>query len=299
MFNKKDISEKNMNSVQKGFTGKFTHNDNLNEFNDTFDKPKKELTPEEHLKRTVFIILGVAGGLTALCATVNISSILLYNPEENAFIDTTRVDSIKNFISTETTDHYEEVIAKHNNEDKNAKLDIKTVYSSIGREYPFANILNKTQDNVSTMLCKFINTELKPAVISYKMANNSLPLVESDKLGVYEIDLSLLTDLINIRDESLTNYTYILSGGTESSSIEITVKEGDVEIPIILLDPSKFKIREINKNEVNIVQGEYSLILKPMEEFNNIRLQSISISGSKKSCTIVDTITNKVVQISI
>ena len=131
------------------------------------------------------------------------------------------------------------------------------------------------------------------------MANNSLPLAESDKLGVYEIDLNLLTDLINIRDESLTNYTYVLSGGTESSSIEITVKEGDTEIPIILLDPSEFKIREINKNEVNIVQGEYSLILKPMEEFNNIRLQSISISGSKKTCTIVDTITNKVVQISI
>ena len=293
MFNKKE------NNSKERFVKNQIHSDNFGEVNDNLKTKKKELTPEQQLKRTVSIILGVAGGLTTLCVVLNISSILLYNPEENAFIDTTRVNSIKNFISTETTEHYEEIISKHNNEDKNTKLDIKTVYSSIGREYPFANILNKTQDNVSTMLCKFINNELKPAIISYKMANNSLPLVESDKLGVYEVDLTLLTDLINIRDESLTNYTYILSGGTESSSIEITVKEGDTEIPIILLDPSEFKIREINKNEVNIVQGEYSLILKPMEEFNNIRLQSISISGSKKTCTIVDTITNKVVQISI
>lgn len=292
MFNKKD-------TPKKGFTKKLKKDSISNNAEDIKIDKKKELTPEEQLKRKVFTILGVTGGLTTLCVILNVSSILLYNPEENAFIDTTRLDSIKNFISTESTEHYEEIIAKHNNEDKNAKLDIKTIYSSIGREYPFANILNKTQDNVSTMLCKFINNELKPAIISYKMANNTLPLVESEKLGVYEVDLSLLTDLINIRDESLTNYTYLISGGTESSSIEITVKEGDEEVPIILLDPSEFKIKEINKNEVNIVQGEYSLILKPMEEFNNIRLQSISISASKKTCTIVDTITNKVVQISI
>lgn len=262
------------------------------------NKEKTPLTPEEQAKRMLLITLGISGGITFLFAIINIFTISKYDPSLAGNIDTSRLDSIKTFLSTENTDKYEEIIARHNDQDKNSKLDIQTVYSSIGREYPFANILNKTQDTTSTKLCKFIYTELKPAVISYKMANGKLPLVESEE-STSEIDLTLLEDLLNFRDESLTSFTYEVSYSDASSNISITVKEGDKTVPIILFDPTQFTVKEINKNEVNLIQGKYSLILKPMEEYNNIRLQSIDITASSKSCTIVDTITNKVVKINV
>lgn len=262
------------------------------------DKEKKPLTPEEQAKHMLLITLGISGGITLLFALTNILTISKYDPSLSGVVDTSRLDSVKTFLSTENTDKYEEIIARHNDQDKNNKLDIQTVYSSVGREYPFANILNKTQDTTSTKLCKFIYTELKPAVISYKMANNKLPLVESEE-STSEIDLTLLEDLINFRDESLTSFTYEVSYSDANSNISITVKEGDKTVPIVLFDPTQFTVKEINKNEVNLLQGKYSLILKPMEEYNNIRLQSIDINGSSKSCTIVDTITNKVVKIKV
>lgn len=262
------------------------------------NKEKTPLSPEEQAKRMLLITLGISGGITLLFAITNIFTISKYDPSLAGIIDTSRLDSIKTFLSTENTDKYEEIIARHNDQDKNSKLDIQTVYSSIGREYPFANILNKTQDTTSTKLCKFIYTELKPAVISYKMANGKLPLVESEE-STSEIDLTLLEDLLNFRDESLTSFTYEVSYSDSSSNISITVKEGDKTVPIILFDPTQFTVKEINKNEVNLIQGKYSLILKPMEEYNNIRLQSIDITASSKSCTIVDTITNKVVKINV
>lgn len=263
------------------------------------DLEKAPLTPEEQTKRILSIILGVSGAITLMFAVVNIFNISKYDPSISSTIDTSRLDSIKNFISTESTEAYEEVIARHNDENKNSKLDIKTVYSSTGREYPFANILNKTQDNISTKLCKFIYTELKPAIISYQMANGTLPLKESEDTSISEIDLTLLEDLVNIRDKGLEGYTYIVSGGSTSSTLKITVKDGDKVVPIILFDPTLFTVKEINKDEVNLIQGKHSLILKPMEEYNNIRLQSININGTSKSCTIVDTITNKVVRITV
>lgn len=262
------------------------------------NKEQTPLTPEEQAKRMFLITLGISGGITLLFAVTNILTISKYDPSLAGVIDTSRLDSIKTFLSTENTDKYEEIIARHNNQDKNNKLDIQTVYSSIGREYPFANILNKTQDTTSTKLCKFIYTELKPAVISYKMANGKLPLVESEE-STSEIDLTLLEDLLNFRDDSLSSYTYEVSYSDASSNVSITVKEGDKIIPIVLFDPAQFTVKEINKNEVNLLQGKYSLILKPMEEYNNIRLQSIDIVGSSKSCTVVDTITNKVVKIKV
>lgn len=262
------------------------------------NKEQAPLTPEEQAKRMFLITLGISGGITLLFAVTNILTISKYDPSLAGVIDTSRLDSIKTFLSTENTDKYEEIIARHNNQDKNNKLDIQTVYSSIGREYPFANILNKTQDTTSTKLCKFIYTELKPAVISYKMANGKLPLVESEE-STSEIDLTLLEDLLNFRDDSLSSYTYEVSYSDASSNVSITVKEGDKIIPIVLFDPAQFTVKEINKNEVNLLQGKYSLILKPMEEYNNIRLQSIDIVGSSKSCTVVDTITNKVVKIKV
>lgn len=263
------------------------------------DLEKAPLTPEEQTKKILSIILGVSGAITLVFAVVNIFNISKYDPSISSTIDNSRLDSIKNFISTESTEPYEEVIARHNDENKNSKLDIKTVYSSTGREYPFANILNKTQDNISTKLCKFIYTELKPAIISYQMANGTLPLKESEDTATSEIDLTLLEDLVNIRDKGLEGYTYIVSGGSTSSTLKITVKDGDKVVPIILFDPTLFAVKEINKDEVNLVQGKHSLILKPMEEYNNIRLQSININGTSKSCTIVDTITNKVVKITV
>lgn len=263
------------------------------------DLEKAPLTPEEQTKKILAIILGVSGAITLVFAVVNIFNISKYDPSISSTIDNSRLDSIKNFISTESTESYEEVIARHNDENKNSKLDIKTVYSSTGREYPFANILNKTQDNISTKLCKFIYTELKPAIISYQMANGTLPLKESEDTNTSEIDLTLLEDLVNIRDKGLEGYTYIVSGGSTSSTLKITVKDGDKVVPIILFDPTLFAVKEINKDEVNLVQGKHSLILKPMEEYNNIRLQSININGTSKSCTIVDTITNKVVKITV
>ena len=263
------------------------------------DLEKAPLTPEEQTKKILAIILGVSGAITLVFAVVNIFNISKYDPSISSTIDNSRLDSIKNFISTESTESYEEVIARHNDENKNSKLDIKTVYSSTGREYPFANILNKTQDNISTKLCKFIYTELKPAIISYQMANGTLPLKESEDTNTSELDLTLLEDLVNIRDKGLEGYTYIVSGGSTSSTLKITVKDGDKVVPIILFDPTLFAVKEINKDEVNLVQGKHSLILKPMEEYNNIRLQSININGTSKSCTIVDTITNKVVKITV
>lgn len=261
---------------------------------------KVNLTPEQQAQRMLIITLGASGAITLIFAITNIFSISKYDPSTSSVVDMSRLESIKNFISTESTDAYEEVIARHNDENKNNKLDIKTVYSSTGREYPFANILNKSQDNSTTKLTKFIYTELKPAIISYKMANGVYPLKEDEDGGSTSIiDLELLKELINFRDKALESYTYVLSGGTSNSNIKITVKEGGKTVPIVLFDPTLFTVREINKNEVNLTHGKYSLILKPMEEYNNIRLQSINISGSYKSCTIVDTITNKVVKIRV
>lgn len=264
------------------------------------EEEKAPLTPEEQLQRMVYLILGVSGGITFLFAAINIFSIYRYNPADSSIVDTSRIDTIKNFISTESTEKYKDLINKHNNEEQNNKLDIQTVHSSVTREYPFANILNRTQDTISTKVCKFIYTELKPAVISYKMANGVYPLKEktdeSDNIDI--IDLDLLKELINIKDNSLKTYSYGLTGLTESS-FKITVMEGENIIPIVLFDPTQFSIKELNKNEVNLISGKYSIILKPMEEYNNIRLKSINISGSSKSCTLVDTITNKVVKISV
>lgn len=256
------------------------------------------LTPEQQSKRIIVAVIGFFVVTTCMFATINLITIATYDPSLNQ-IDTSRIESIKNFIATESIENYEEIIAKHNDENKNNELDIKTVYSATGREYPFANILNKMQDNVSTKLCKFIYTELKPAIISYKMANETLPIKDSDESDENEVDISLLEDLINLRDKSLENYSYIVSGGSTSSTIKITVKEDGKTVPIVLFDPTLFTVKEINKNEVNLIQGKYSLILKPMEEFNNIRLKSIDINGSNKSCTIVDTITNKVIKITV
>lgn len=287
MFGKKDDVKSLIRKVERASKRK------------KLDLEKAPLTPEEQTKKLITIILGSSGAITLLFAIVNVLNISKYDPSISSVVDTSRLDSIKSFIATESTEAYEEVIARHNDENKNNKLDIQTVYSSIGREYPFANILNKTQDNSSTKLCKFIYTELKPAIISYQMANDTLPIKESEDSDDKEIDLSLLEDLINIRDKSIESYTYIISEGSSSSSFKITVKDGDKVVPIVLFDPTLFTIKEINKNEVNLLQGKYSLILKPMEEYNNIRLQSININGSTKSCTIVDTITNKVVKITV
>lgn len=264
------------------------------------EEEQRPLTPEEQARRMFLITLGVSGCFTLIFAITNIFIISKHDPSLSSFIDTSRIDTIKTFLSTESTDKYEEIIEKHNNQDKNNKLDIKTVFSSTGREYPFANILNKTQDNMTTKLCKFIYTELKPAVISYNMANGVYPLLASEEgNSSLEIDLNLLKDLLNFRDERLSSYTYELNLNGSNSNISITVKEGNTTIPIILFDPTLFSVKEINKKEVNLIQGKYSLILKPMEEYNNIRLQSIDIDGSSKSCTIVDTITNKVVTIEV
>lgn len=263
-------------------------------------KEKAPLTPEEQLQKMIYLILGISGGITFLFAAINVFSIYRYNPADSSIIDMSRLDTIKNFISSESTEKYKDLINKHNNEEQNNKLDIQTVHSSITREYPFANILNRTQDTISTKICKFIYSELKPAVISYKMANGVYPLKEkedkSDDRNI--VDLELLSELINVKDNSLKTYNYILTGITDST-FTITAMEGESIIPIILFDPTQFSIKEINKNEVNLVLGKYSIILKPMEEYNNIRLKSININGSSKSCTIVDTITNKVVKISV
>lgn len=267
--------------------------------NHTEEEEVKVLTPEEQARKMFFITLGIAGAFTFVFATTNIFIINKHDPSSSGFVDTSRLDNIKTFISTESTDKYEEIIEKHSNQDKIDKLDIKTVFSSTGREYPFASIINKNQDGISTKLCKFIYTELKPAIISYKMANGRYPLLDSENGNDNIIDLNLLSDLLNFRDERLNSYTYELASSSSNSNVSILVKEGSTTIPIILFDPTLFSIKEINKNEVNLIQGKYSLILKPMEEYNNIRLQSISISGSSKSCTIVDTITNKVVKIKV
>lgn len=264
------------------------------------EEEKAPLTPEEQLQRMVYLVLGVSGGITFLFASINILSIYKYNPSDYSNVDTSRIDTIKNFITTESTEKYKDLINKHNNEEQNNKLDIQTVHSAVTREYPFANILNRTQDTISTKLCKFIYTELKPAVISYKMANGVYPLKENEEEDNDSniIDLDLLKELINVKDTSLKTYSYVLTGISEST-FKITVMEGENVVPIILFDPTLFSIKEINKNEVNLVLGKYSIILKPMEEYNNIRLKSIDIRGNSKSCTLVDTITNKVVKISV
>lgn len=260
---------------------------------------KAQLTPEEQLRKMIYLILGVSGGITFIFAVSNMVSIYKYNPASSSIVDNSRIETIKTFISTETTEKYKDLINKHNNEEQNNKLDIQTVHSAVTREYPFANILNRTQDTVSTKLCKFMYTELKPAVISYKMANGIYPLKENsegDEKSI--IDLELLTELINVKDISLKSYDYVLTSLTDST-FQLTVMEGDNVVPIILFDPTLFSVKEINKDEVNLVLGKYSIILKPMEEYNNIRLKSIDIKGSSKSCTLVDTITNKVVKISV
>lgn len=290
MFNKKDNVKALIKKVERSQKRQASNQNN----------EKAPLTPEEQAKQMFLITLGVSGGITLLFAISNIFSISKYDPSISGAANTSRLDSIKDFLSTENTHKYEEMISKHNDQDKNNKLDIQNVYSSIGREYPFANILNKTQDTISTKLCKFIYTELKPAVISYKMANNTLPLVKSEsESSTNEIDLALLEDLLNFRDEKLSSFKYEVHYSDANSNISITVKEGDKIIPIILFDPTQFTVKEINKKEVNLIQGKYSLILKPMEEYNNIRVQSIDIKGSSKSCTIVDTITNKIVKIKV
>lgn len=288
MFNNKDNIKALMKKVERSKKRESSH----------LDTEKQPLTPDEQSKQIFLITLGISGGITLLLAIGNISTISKYDPSQSGVVNTSRLDAVKTFLSTETTDKYEEIIERHNNQDKNNKLDIQTVYSSIGREYPFANILNKTQDTISTKLCKFIYTELKPAVISYKMANNKFPLVESET-STSEIDLTLLEDLLNFRDEKLSSFKYEVHYSDSNSNISITVKDGNKPVPIILFDPTQFTIKEINKNEVNLLQGKYSLILKPMEEYNNIRVQSIDIKGSSKSCTIVDTITNKIVKVKV
>lgn len=262
---------------------------------------KSTLTPEQQLQRLVFTVLGVSTAITVVFAVSNFSHIKNYDPAINTTLDTERIDDIKNFIANESTDKYTELIDKHSNEEQNNRLDIQTVHSSVTREYPFANILNRTQDNISTKICKFLYSELKPAIISYNMANGVYPFVEdeSGSLGLENvIDLDLLKELINIKDNSLKSYTYVLTN-LSSSAFKITVLDGENVIPIVLFDPTQFTVKEINENEVNLIQGKYSLILKPMEEYNNIRLKSININGSSKSCTIVDTTTNKVVKITV
>lgn len=288
MFKKKDNVKALIKKVERSKKRQASH----------ANKEEILLTPEEQAKKMFLITIAISGGITFLFAITNIVTISKYDPSQSGVTNTSRLDDIKTFLSTENTDKYEEIIARHNNQDKNNKLDIQTVYSSIGREYPFANILNKTQDTISTKLCKFIYTELKPAVISYKMANNALPLVKSEESN-NEIDLTLLEDLLNFRDEKLSSFKYEVHYSDANSNISITVKDGGKTIPIILFDPTQFTVKEINKNEVNLLQGKYSLILKPMEEYNNIRVQSIDIKGTSKSCTIVDTITNKIVKVKI
>ena len=111
-----------------------------------------------------------------------------------------------------------------------------------------------------------------------------------------EVDLNLLKDLINIKDIGLNGYTYVINDNADSANIKISVYKDNELVPVTLFDPTLFTIDELNKNQVSITQGKHTLILKPMEEYNNIRLQKIDVSSG--SVTLVDTITKKTVRIN-
>ena len=278
--------EKDSDSVNNNISND-ANTENVKENSKQKNNAKKKVKEKKPLQPNILILLG-AGTITSVLAATNILSIKNYNAENYINIDTSRIDKIKNFIQTETTDKYVSMIEKHTNEEQNKSLDIQTVFSGTGREYPFTPILNKSVDNSTTKLCKFIYTELKPAIISYKIANNTLPVGE-EKTESDIINLELLTDLINIRDIELEEYTYKVVDNSVNSNIIITPYRGDEAIPIILFDIKQFEIKNLTPTEVSLSQGKWSLILKPMEEYNNVRVKKID--AANKTVTLVDTIT--------
>lgn len=271
--------------------------DKKNKKNNIDTEHDKSASTKEGSKNVFIYSLAIAGGVVIVSVVISVLSINRYDPSLSGVVDTSRVDAIKTFIQSESTDKYQTMIDKHTDEDKNAELDIKTVFSSTGRDYPFTPILNKGTDTSSTKLCKFIYTELKPAIISYKEANdNKLPIKKMENSSKLEVDLNLLKDLINIKDIGLNGYTYVLNDNADSANIKISVYKDNELVPVTLFDPTLFTIDELNKNQVSITQGKHTLILKPMEEYNNIRLQKIDVSSG--SITLVDTITKKTVRIN-
>lgn len=256
---------------------------------------KQKKNGEDQQSRAAFMsVLAIAGSITLISAVYNIWSISRYDASENITPDTSAVDTIKNFITTETTTKYLEVVNAHTNLDQIKDQDIKVLNSNIGRAQPFAPILNKSADNTSTKLFKFM-ADLKSSIKTYKFTNNGeLPFLSESKED-NQIDLNLLESLLNLKDESLKDFTYTYVPGS-GDDFSITIKQGDVPVNIVLFDYKQFVLKNVTDTEASLVQGKYSLILKPMEEYNNITLEKVN--PSTNSVTIYDAISGKTVQIS-
>lgn len=266
----------------------------------TLEKKDDILSEEEESSQIFNTILIWAAGASIITGGITLYSSIKYNPMENISVDTSSVSQAQSFLSSIDLTKYTDMIAKHNNETQNNELDIKKVNSNIGREFPFTTILNRYNENVTTKLTKFIYTELKPAIISYKISNGgAIPKTEDIPTEdmYYTVSLSDLDTLLNIRDASLSGYTYKMRDSSINSNIKIKVYDGENEIPVIMFDIAEFKIKNLSENQVSLDYGNYNLVLGIKEEFNNVRLEKIVYNQDEKYILLVDTLTNKQVKI--
>lgn len=274
------------------------------------EKRKKEpkevrvLTPDEEAARIFKCIILGATSLSVVLGLLTLRDSYNYDPKEHTTIDTSSVSTYRSFVDSANLDKYVDMILKHNNETQNNELDIKKITSNIGREYPFTTILNKYNDNMTTKLTKFIYNELKPAIISYKLANNVLPTNDEipSEDNYYTVDMSLLDSLLNIRDASLSGFTYQMKDSNVNSNIQIRVLDGESPVQVLIFDIEQFKIKSISETEVSLTYGNYNLVLGLKEEFNNVRVDNIKFVMNNdgtidKYAIIVDTLTNKKVSI--
>lgn len=280
---------------KKDYEDMISENDNLENV-----KEPKIRTEEEKANYLFYSILLGATALGVLSGGLTVLNSIKYNPSDFISVDLSPVSNFKSFAESINLGMYEDMILKHNNETQNNELDIKRVSSNIGREYPFTAILNKYNNNDSTKLCKFIYTELKPAIISYKLANGgALPTDDdlSDENRFYTVDLSSLDALLNIRDASLSSFEYKVKDATDNSNIEIKVFDGADEVPVKIFDITQFTIKNLATNQVSLNYNNENLILQVKEEYNNVRLDKIVFTENEKYITLVDTLTNKKVKI--